>query len=50
MNATICDWTPEEVAFVDWVFNLAAVLKERAMLMELHKGLIYERGPDRCSP
>ncbi len=36
--------------FVDWVFNSAAVLKERAKLMELHEGLTYERDADRRSP
>jgi hypothetical protein len=50
LNAPICDWTPEETDFVDWVFNSAAVLKERAKLMELHEGLTYERDPDRRSP
>jgi tetratricopeptide (TPR) repeat protein len=50
LNAPICDWSSEEVDFVDWVFNSAAVLKERAKLMELHEGLTYERDPDRRSP
>ena len=50
LNAPICDWTPEEADFVDWVFNSAAVLKERAKLMELHEGLTYERDSDRRSP
>ncbi len=58
LNAPICDWTPEEVDFVDWVFNSATVLKERAKLMELHEGLSraifidYEGNIDRepCLP
>ena len=50
LNAPVCDWTPEEVDFVDWVFNSAAVLKERAKLMELHEGLTYVRDSDRRSP
>lgn len=50
LNAPICDWAPEELDFVDWVFNSAAVLKERAKLMELHEGLTYERDPNRRSP
>ena len=50
LNAPICDWAPEEADFVDWVFNSAAVLKERAKLMELQEVLTYERDPDRRSP
>ncbi|MDI1245183.1 MAG: helix-turn-helix transcriptional regulator [Rhodoferax sp.] len=45
LNAPVCDWTQEELDFVDWVFNSAAVLKERAELMALHEGLTYERDP-----
>ena len=47
LNAPRCDWTPEEIDFVDWVFNSAAVLKERAKLAEQHEGLTYERDPER---
>ncbi len=50
LNSPICDWATEETDFVDWVFNSAPVLKERAKLMELHEGLTYERDPDRRSP
>ena len=39
LNAPSCDWTPEEIDFLDWVFNSAAVLKERAKLAEQHEGL-----------
>jgi len=47
LNAPSCDWTPEEIDFVDWVLNSAAVLKERAKLTEQHEGLTYERDPER---
>ena len=39
----MCDWTAQEIGFVDWVFNSSAVLRERACLMEQHEGLTYER-------
>jgi hypothetical protein len=35
----VCDWSAQEIDFVDWVFNSAAVLRERANLMEQHEGL-----------
>jgi tetratricopeptide (TPR) repeat protein len=47
LNAPSCDWTPEEIDFVDWVFNSSAVLKERSKLAEQHEGLTYERDPER---
>lgn len=42
LSAPACDWTAQEVDFIDWVFNSSAVLRERASLMELHEGLTYE--------
>ena len=33
----------QEVDLVDWVFNSAAVLRERASLMEQYEKLTYER-------
>jgi hypothetical protein len=42
----ICEWTPEEVDFADWVFNTAEVLKERAKVASLHEGLTYARAPE----
>lgn len=50
MNAPTCVWAPEEIDFVDWVFNSAAVLRERANLMDLHEGLTYESDPERRDP
>jgi hypothetical protein len=44
------NWTPEEVDFVDWVFNSSAVLKERAEMMTLHEGLTYECDPEKRDP
>ena len=41
---------PQEIGFVDWVFNSSAVLRERASLMEQHEGLTYERDAARREP
>ncbi len=46
----MCDWTPQEIDFVDWVFNSSVVLRERASLMEQHEGLTYERDTVRREP
>jgi hypothetical protein len=37
LESAVCDWTPEEIDFVDWVFNASPVLKERAEMMALHE-------------
>lgn len=50
LNAPICTWEPEEIDFVDWVFNTSHVLKERADLAVQHEGLTYERDPERRDP
>lgn len=42
-----CDWTEEEIDFVDWVFNASPVLRERAELMEPHEGLTYEQDDEK---
>ena len=47
LNAPACHWSPQEIDFVDWVFNSAAVLSERAVLMAQHEGLTYEQDPVR---
>lgn len=41
LESAACDWTTEEIDFVDWVFNTAPVLKERAAWMALNEGLTY---------
>jgi hypothetical protein len=46
----VCDWTAQEIDFVDWVFNSSAVLRERASLMEQHEGLTYQRDAVRREP
>ena len=43
LESTACDWTPEEIDFVDWVFNASPVLKERAQMMALREEITYER-------
>jgi hypothetical protein len=35
LESAACDWTTEEIDFVDWVFNAAPVLKVRAAWMAL---------------
>ena len=39
LYSAACDWTPEEIDFVDWVFNASPVLKERAEMMALQEGM-----------
>ncbi len=46
----MCDWSAQEIDFVDWVFNSSAALRERANLMEQHEGLTYERDAVRREP
>jgi len=50
LSAPVCRWTPQEIDFVDWVFNSSAVLRERANPMEQHEGLTYERDAVRREP
>jgi tetratricopeptide (TPR) repeat protein len=50
LSAPVCDWLPQEIDFVDWVFNSAAVLRERASMMDQHEGLTYERDSVRREP
>lgn len=50
LNSAACDWTPQEIDFVDWVFNASPVLKERAEMMALHEGMTYERDPEKRAP
>jgi hypothetical protein len=50
LSAPACDWSAQEIDFVDWVFNSSAVLRERACLMEQHEGLTYEQDPVRREP
>jgi hypothetical protein len=40
-ESAACNWTAEEIDFVDWVFNAAPVLKERSAWMALNEGLTY---------
>jgi len=50
LESAACDWTPEEIDFVDWVFNASPVLKERAEMMALHEGMTYERDAEKRAP
>ncbi len=50
LRAPVCNWSAQEIDFVDWVFNSSAVLRERACLMEQHEGLTYERDALRREP
>jgi hypothetical protein len=49
LESPACDWTPAEIDFVDWVFNSAAVLKERAELIALREGLTFEQDAEKRS-
>jgi tetratricopeptide (TPR) repeat protein len=42
VESAACYWTAAEIDFVDWVFNAAPVLKERAASMALNEGPAYE--------
>jgi hypothetical protein len=46
----VCDWSAEEIDFIDWVFNSSAVLRERSNLTDQHEGLTYERDAMRREP
>ena len=50
LRAPVCDWSAQEIDFVDWVFNSSAVLRERANLMNQQEGLTYERDAVRREP
>ena len=50
LDSATCDWSPEEIDFVDWVFNASPMLKERAEMMALHEGVTYERGAEKRAP
>lgn len=50
LDSAAFDWTPEEIDFVDWVFNASPVLKERAEMMALHEGMTYERDAEKRAP
>jgi hypothetical protein len=39
LESAACNWTTEEIDFVDWVFNAAPVLKEQAAWMALNEEL-----------
>ena len=50
LSAPVCEWSAQEIDFIDWVFNSSAVLRERASLMEQHEGLTCERDAARRKP
>jgi len=50
LESAACDWTAEEIDFVDWVFNAASVLKERAAWMALNEGLTYAWDAEQLTP
>lgn len=50
LDSAACNWTPEEIDFVDWVFNVSPVLKERADMMALHEVMTYERDAEKRIP
>ncbi len=50
LDSGACNWTPEEIDFVDWVFNASRVIKELAEMMALHEGMTYERDAEKRAP
>jgi tetratricopeptide (TPR) repeat protein len=50
LSSPVCNWTAQEIDFIDWVFNSSAVLRERASLMDQQEGLTYEQDPVRRQP
>ena len=50
LESAACDWAAEEIDFVDWVFNAAPVLKERAAWMALNEGLTYAWEAEQRAP
>jgi hypothetical protein len=50
LDSAAFDWMPQEIDFLDWVFNASPVLKERAETMALHEGMTYERDAERRGP
>ena len=50
LESAACDWTAEEIDFVDWVFNAAPVLKERAASTALNEGLTFARDAEQRAP
>jgi tetratricopeptide (TPR) repeat protein len=50
LESAACDWTAEETDFVDWVFNAAPVLKERAAWMALNEGLTCAWDAEQRAP
>jgi len=50
LESAACDWTAEEIDFVDWVFNAAPVLKERAAWMALNEGITYALDAEQRAP
>ena len=50
LDSASCDWAPEEIDFIDWVFNGSPVLKERAEMMALREGMTCERDAEKRTP
>ncbi len=50
LESAACDWAAEEIDFVDWVFNAAPVMKERAAWMALNEGMTCAWAPEQRSP
>jgi hypothetical protein len=47
LDSAACDLSPQEIDFVDWLFNASPVLKERAEMMAMHEGMTYERDAEK---
>jgi hypothetical protein len=49
LETTVYDYTPEQIDFLEYVFNGSPLLKERPKIMALYEGLRYERDPKRLA-
>jgi tetratricopeptide (TPR) repeat protein len=50
LESAACDWTPQVIDFVDWVFNASQLLKERADTNVLHEEMTYVRDLKKRAP
>lgn len=50
LESPVNDWDAKEIDFLDWVFNCADVLRERADHAEIQEGLTYERDFNKRGP
>ncbi len=50
LDTAACDLTPQEIDFVDWVFNALPLLKDRAEMAALHGRITYQLDIEKGAP